>query len=705
MNNSLREIWSNTLRLPAVALAITPNGELLAVGCSFDRESGSIGSLILYETRTGQVVRHTEDDWHLRDVCASPDNQWLAVAEHRSRRDFDHPDEWRTRIVSVKSGAERCRYQGKVRMYHTVFAPNGTAVAAIGEGAILSDNPFHVVSFDAVTGTERWELAFDSAVSVACSPDSRSIVVGFSGGAAVFDAATGQFRFRVAPGTPVRAVAYSPDNQWLVCGTGEGFVDVVDATSGQPHWSVRLTAADLDPNFQGVFSVAVSVDSQSVAAVGGDVACVYDLLTGQPRFQPQRTASGVAVRFSPNLRHVAVNVQSISGVEDVTYNLAIIDAHTGRECGHSDRQQIWGLDYAIDGNSIAVCGGVGSRGVVRLYDLVIETSSFPVDAAITGIEMSPAGPALVAVADDNPAVTAIDAATGNRLARKPIPGTLGGLAFADQGQAIAVCGSLGVRLFSIVGARFWKDETIGTVNALAVGGPAGEWVAAASGRTARVLSTADGHNRWHDPNTHPQTVTRLAMSGDGRWVATGCADRRVRILDATTGTEVFAVGADGKIFDLKFGPLGILLATANDDGSVVIVDTGTVSVRSTVTRPIACSLLGFNRDETLLAAAWDDNTVSIFDSTATGAPVELRRLTYPNPVTALAFDPAGTAVCLATGSPTVFVVDPYSGNDIVVLRHPQPVRHIAFSSDGTLVATACDDRVVRVFEPGTGRPA
>jgi WD40 repeat protein len=119
-------------------------------------------------------------------------------------------------------------------------------------------------------------------------------------------------------------------------------------------------------------------------------------------------------------------------------------------------------------------------------------------------------------------------------------------------------------------------------------------------------------------------------------------------------------------------------------------------VRARITRGFGCSLLAFNHDETLLATAWDDNTVSIHDLTGNGTPPELRRLAYANPVTTLAFDPAGTALCVATGTPTVVLVDPQTGVDLRWLPHPAPTQHVAFSADGTLITTASDDDTVRV---------
>src|SRR6185312_14373033 len=95
---------------------------------------------------------------------------------------------------------------------------------------------------------------------------------------------------------------------------------------------------------------------------------------------------------------------------------------------------------------------------VELYDVGLEVSRCAVNAGITAIEMSPGGTPLVAVADTSSAVTVSAASNGTRLARKPIPGTIASMLFVDRGRAVAVGGSSGVRLFSVVGDQSWRVD-------------------------------------------------------------------------------------------------------------------------------------------------------------------------------------------------------------------------------------------------------
>lgn len=704
-----RRVWRSPVPhagvAAVVAVAFTPSGERVAAGNSGGAAGHSVGSLTMFDTRAGGVEHQITDDWQVSSLAFSPDGRSLATSETRSHT--GGLTEHRVRILDADTLVERCRYTGSLdrTAEGLTFSRDGGWVAAtVWVPSMETSMAFAV---DATNGAERWRRPLPRISSLALSRDSGSVAVGCrQDGVAVLDTLTGAERLRITTPSEVWRVAYSPDNRWIVAGCNDGTVRVVDAGTGTQAWSARLSA---DPD-GSVGSVAVSDDAQYVAAirsVGGNdrvaVVGVYDLARGTPRFPPMRLpqvrfGNPGQVLYSPTLRHIVVNCPPGGPIapHQPPY-LTMIDARTGRHDSTSSGAHNT-VAIAADGGSIAA--GVGA--FVERYDVSLERTRHMVDASLTSIATSPAGTALVAAADTSSAVTVIAASSGDRLARKPIPGTIASTLFADRGQAVAAGGSTGIRLFSIVGDRSWKVDTIGPVNALAAVGPAGEWIATAAGRTVRLLSSADGHSRWASPNTHPQTVTRIASSRDGTRIATGCADRKTRILDVATGTETFSVEGDGRVHAVVFQPDGPLLATANEDGTVVLIDATTASVQGRVTRPVACSHVAFSFDATLLAAAWDDNTVSVFGITGGGSsPPKLQELTYAAPVSALAFNPADNAVAVATAAPSVAVHDASSGVQLVRLLHPGPARHLAFSSDGALIATSSDDRIVRVWESGS----
>ena len=509
----------------------------------------------MLNAKTGEVVRQINDDWSLHFLAFSPDSQFLATSE--SRTHVGGPDERRVRVLDAGTLAERCRY---LEITHGGWSEDLSFNSDAGwvAGRAGPFGPFGEITpmayvFDAANGTQRWQRHYPNIYCLALAPDSGSLAVGYDEvpgggpstedendrGIAVLDSATGaeRRRIRTTP-TRVHSVAYSPDSRRIIAGCQDGTVRVYDAADGSIQ---ATTAAHGGP----VVSVAVSDDGRWVAAncvannpeLRGLVG-IFDVVRGTPRFPPVQVQYFEEVRYSPTLRHVIV--LSKFGWSDPfgpEFGLTAIDARTGgRHSGSADAIKRFAM--APDGGSIAALIEVPSDHIsgrdefADLYDLGIAVSRHEVGSGLTALAMSPAGTPLVAVADTDSAVTIIDATSGTRLARKPIPGTVASIVFADHGQAVAVGGSDGVRLFSIVGTRSWKVDTIGKVNALAVAGEAAEWIATAADRTVRLLSSADGTSCWPSPNTHPQTVTRIAASSDGKWIATGCVDRKTRVLDA-----------------------------------------------------------------------------------------------------------------------------------------------------------------------------
>ena len=83
---------------------------------------------------------------------------------------------------------------------------------------------------------------------------------------------------------------------------------------------------------------------------------------------------------------------------------------------------------------------------------------------------------------------------------------------------------------------------------------------------------------------HPARLLSVAFSWDGRRVATGSADRFVRVFDARTGVRVGQLGcADGfRVHDIAFSPDNNLVALAGEGGRVVVCNAATGVLEATL---------------------------------------------------------------------------------------------------------------------------
>jgi WD40 repeat protein len=150
---------------------------------------------------------------------------------------------------------------------------------------------------------------------------------------------------------------------------------------------------------------------------------------------------------------------------------------------------------------------------------------------------------------------------------------------------------------------------------------------------------------------HTEAVTAVAFGSDDRLLASGSADKTVKLWDAVTGKEVRSLRGHEK--------------------------------------SVTC--LAFSPDCNRLVSGSADSTVKIWD-TATGR--ELYSLKgHTDSVTAVAYSPDGRHVLSGCADRMVWVWDPDAGRTIAEYKgHTEPINGIAISPDGKTVASVSGSR-------------
>ncbi|MBT2393558.1 PQQ-binding-like beta-propeller repeat protein [Streptomyces sp. ISL-1] len=657
--------------LDARSVALCPDGRLVAV-------AGRLGRVEAI-TEFVEFQDCNEFPPQLRDECERFNREEagrLRVVGHTPRP----PD--RLSAVNVQSGTLLWGHdEPTAETKHLTYSPDGRLLAASGERILL---------LDPATGDQRGSL-FVSAplLPTAFSRDSKRLVAVDSTRVTLIDLTAGATKWVTSLPEPVTQFTFAENDSSLVVST-ERQVITLNAETGDTRSTV-----DLQDPLVGDQPTVLGPGGRRLVTVLPGTMTLWDAADGSRLFETP-VGNSAKVRFNPVLPEIAI--ASAGGVK-------VVNSRLGTTVWEQATDPLHNLVFSADGRRLALCGG----GFVRVHNMnptSVSHRAFGGPVKQIALASSP-GPVAVAVSQEPQATaTVFHADTGEPVLEKVHPGVITSLALSPEGRHFATGGSDGgARLFtSLTGEKLWQVPHNAPVNALAFLPADGDddVITAAGDKTARRLAHDTGAERWK--LTHPQAVTLVTASLDGRFVATACTDRSTRILNPATGQELFRFPHDGKIRAIAFSPQGSMLATGGDDGAVLIIDTATGRklAQSLHTREVTAA--AFSHDGKLLATAGKDHAVQLFNVTA-DPPKLTSALAFPQTIIKLAFHPTEPQLALVNDepSPTVTIIDPVDGTELGRLAHPGTVNGLAYSPDGKLLATACEDTLARVY-PGRREP-
>jgi WD40 repeat protein len=206
---------------------------------------------------------------------------------------------------------------------------------------------------------------------------------------------------------------------------------------------------------------------------------------------------------------------------------------------------------------------------------------------------------------------------------------------------------------------------------------------------------------------HRDFVTSIAFSPDGKLLASGAADSAIRLWDVASGKQIERLaGHNSAPASLAFSPDGKTLASGSFDKTVRLWDVaaGEESARLSGHDGGVVNL-AFSPDGKTLASGSEDKTLRLWE-VATGQ--EIARLEgRGGSVVSLsaAFSPDGKTLASGLNDNTLQLWDIASGRETARLEgHEGPVISVAFSPDGKTLGSGSGDMSVRLWDAGSGKP-
>jgi WD40 repeat protein len=447
------------------------------------------------------------------------------------------------------------------------------ALSPDGIRALSRTSAGRVQLWELATGRElrAFDVAFRRVLAVAFSPDGRLALTGrkleesksgINTRACLWEVETGrEIQTFGGFGAEIESATFSPDGHRLLTAGYERMASVWDVDSGR-----RLLT--LKGHLHGLKGAAFSPGNRIIVSGGqDDTVKLWDADGGQLLRTLETGDTVEALAVSPDGRFI------LTGGDDRT--LKLWDLTVGQELrtfsGHEGA--VTTIQFSPDGRLVV---SAGSDRKTRLWDVATgrEIRAWKEDVPLHAVAISPDGHLLATAGSERVAIWRIPG--WQEVARLTgIGGTLRTVAFSPDGQLILGGTETGaVRLWELASGKIrhaWKHQA--DVRGV---------LFTPDGRLA-ISSSFDGTVAFHDVTSGavvrtlraelPEQIGAVALSGDGRWLATGNDAKLVRLWDLRGGRPVRLFrGHLGDVRAVAFSPDGALLFSASRDHTLRVWD-------------------------------------------------------------------------------------------------------------------------------------
>ena len=198
-----------------------------------------------------------------------------------------------------------------------------------------------------------------------------------------------------------------------------------------------------------------------------------------------------------------------------------------------------------------------------------------------------------------------------------------------------------------------------------------------------------------DPASAPGVAARFLQRPD--------APGHLRIWDVDSGRIIFDQHGMRGVRALALSADGRLLATGAFNGELQLLDAQSLVIRAHVqAHATGCNSVAFSADGTLLASAGLDQKVKLWE--VPGLKPRKEFVGHTDSVLSVAFFRHGRSIVSGSRDKTARIWDVETGTTTYTLKgHQNGIETVAVSPDDKLVATASWDKTMRLWDAETGK--
>jgi WD40 repeat protein len=203
---------------------------------------------------------------------------------------------------------------------------------------------------------------------------------------------------------------------------------------------------------------------------------------------------------------------------------------------------------------------------------------------------------------------------------------------------------------------------------------------------------------------HGHSVNSLAFSPNGSRLASGSADKTIKLWDVREGRLLSTLQEHGHyVYSVAFSPDGSRLASGSGDKTIKLWDVREGRLLSTLQgHGNLVSSVAFSPDGSRLASGSNDNTIKLWDVREGRLLSTLQG--HGNFVISVAFSPDGSRLASGSDDQTIKLWDVREGRLLSTLQgHGNSVISVAFSPDGSRLASGSRDKTIKLWEFSSGR--